>query len=286
MLHFNDTKACFAAHMGEWLMEPKSGNALLSAIKAGILDREVNNDPYELRVIGNIAHISISGAMMKGASKFGGTTSTVKTRQLIREAKASQDIAGVFLEIESGGGTVAGTKELADDLDSLAAIKPVHAYINDVGASAAYWVASKANKISMNEMGQAGSIGVVAVVEDTSGAYERQGVKVHVISTGPLKGAFTEGAEVTDTMIAEMQERVDDINEVFLSEVVIGRGMDIDDLREIADGRMYNAKQSIELGLVDAIETREEAFASLQARIKLNSSRQSLNARLSQSARR
>jgi ClpP class serine protease len=80
--------------------------------------------------------------------------------------------------------------------------KPVTAYIEDLGASAAYWVASQAGKIYSNEPGFVGSIGTYLVVEDWSGAAEGAWAsKVHVVKAGEFKGAGYPGTPVTDAQL-------------------------------------------------------------------------------------
>jgi signal peptide peptidase SppA len=256
----------------------------VSSVKAGILDAgSPDESSYDLVVEDGLAIISMVGPMMKADSKFGGV-STVRTRKLVREANARSDVSQILLIVESGGGSVSGTKELADDVRNSA--KKVTAYINDIGASAAYWVASQASQIITNEMAEVGSIGVVAVIEDTSGMYEREGVKVHVISTGSMKGAFADGAPVTDEMLEDLQDKVDAINTVFKSTILSGRSIDSDTLDKIADGRTYTAKQALDFGLIDSVQRLEDVVANTKQSIIIESRNQAITARLGQSAKR
>jgi signal peptide peptidase SppA len=258
-------------------------NQCVASVKAGVLDGQESQPKSDLYVEDGVAFIEMNGPMMKAPSKFGGC-STVYVRQLVREAMASDEVKKVMMIVESGGGSVSGTKELADDVRALNEKKPVTAYINDIGASAAYWVASQASNVVCNEMAEVGSIGVVAVVEDTSEAYERAGVKVHVISTGDMKGAFTDGAPVTDAMIEEMQAKVDFYSVMFKDAILSAR--DIPDLDSIADGRTYTAQQALKFGLVDGVARLEDVVAQLKQSIVLDARKKSVNLRLSQSAKR
>lgn len=256
----------------------------VSSVKAGILDAgSPDESSYDLVVEDGLAIISMVGPMMKADSKFGGV-STIRTRKLVREANARSDVSQILMVVESGGGSVSGTKELADDVRN--SLKKVTAYINDIGASAAYWVASQASQIITNEMAEVGSIGVVAVIEDTSGMYEREGVKVHVISTGSMKGAFADGAPVTDEMLEDLQDKVDAINTVFKSTILSGRSIDSETLDKIADGRTYTAKQALDFGLIDSVQRLEDVVANLKQSIIIESRNQAVTARLGQSAKR
>jgi len=236
------------------MVEPMILTQLVNAIKAGIHPEiEAKDHPGKFeRINKKVALININGVMMKGFSKFGGA-STLEVRQQVRSAVKDSSIEKILLKIDSPGGSVAGTAELAEEISRAAAVKFVHAHIEDTGASAAFWVASQANIITANKTAEIGSIGTFTVIEDTSGAAERAGVKVHVISTGDFKGAFAEGAPVTDDQLADVQERVNALNEFFIADVAKGRNMPDVSVRSLADGRMHIAQAAQALGLIDIV---------------------------------
>jgi signal peptide peptidase SppA len=253
--------------MGHWLAESVWLNNTANAIKGGYHAEfpigEVSAKSDVSTVADGIAVLEIDGMMLKGASKFGGT-STVALRNQIRKIKADDSIKKVLIHADSGGGLVAGTKELADDIASLNEEKEVVAFIEDLGASACYWACSQASKIVANATAEIGSLGTVAVVADTSEAYQREGVKVHVISTGEFKGAMSEGTEITEPMLQDMQERVNDINEIFMNAVADGRGMERETVNKIADGRVFIASKAMKLGLIDEISTLDAVIGDMQ----------------------
>ena len=275
-----DTPRCFHSHMGLWVMAPdyllpmsnmiKSGTFAESepvAMRAGPLWSaadvvETADGGVYLKHQNGIASVSLTGTMMKGASKFGGT-STVAARQAIRAAMNDKAVKGILLSIDSPGGHVAGTDELAQDVARAASVKPVFTHVNDLMASAALWVGVQANSVSVNRAGDVGSIGVVAVVHDTSGLAERDGVKVHVVSTGPMKGAGTPGTPITDEMLGSIQLKVDAINELFVSSVATGRGMSEDEVRKLATGEVFGAQEALANGLVDYVRSLEETAQAL-----------------------
>ena len=217
-----------------------------------------------------LAVIELNGSLMKHASSFSGGTSTIKARQKLRAARKDSDVRGVMIKIDSPGGTVAGTKELADEVSALAESKPTHAFIEDLGASAAFWVASQASHISANQTGLVGSIGTFGVVVDSSAMAAANGIKVHVIRAGEFKGVGTPGTEVTAEQLDHHQEIINELNELFLTAVSTGRGMPIDQIRLIADGRAHVAKTAQAMGLVDQVETFEQAMSALDAVATLN----------------
>lgn len=252
---------CASQHFGLWLVETRWFAEALAAVQAGvyveagaypIATTTEAESHYEVDGSG-VAAIPIHDFMTKYGSSFGGV-STLRTRRTIREAVQDDTVKAILLHVDSPGGTVAGTAELADDVRAANETKPVYAYIEDLGASAAYWVASQARRIGANTMAEIGSIGTVAVVDDTSGRYEAAGVKVHVISTGAHKGAFVDGAPITEEHLAELQILVDDLNEHFLNGIKRGRGMPIAQVRTLADGRTWIASKAAGLGLIDTVE--------------------------------
>lgn len=258
---------CAAQHFGLWAIEPVWFARAVESVRAGTFEIVAPADePGDLYTTGSdgVATIDIDGHIVKGESSYGGTSS-VRTRQAIRKAASDDDVRAILLRVDSPGGTVAGTAELAADVRDAGRFKPVYAAIDDLGASAAYWVASQAQRVSANATAEVGSIGTVAIVDDTSGLYEAAGVKVHVISTGPYKGAFADGTEVTDEHLAYLRERVESLNAFFQSDVKAGRGFDAKGLAAVSDGRVWGAKEAKALGLIDAVEPLETTRAKLAA---------------------
>jgi signal peptide peptidase SppA len=212
--------------------------------------------------------MSISGEMLKYGSSLSDATSTVRVRRQISQAMADDGVKGILLVIDSPGGTVAGTSDLADAVSAAAAKKPVHGYCEDLCASAAYWVGSQTARLSAGKSALVGSIGTFAVIQDSSGWAAQKGIKIHVVRAGEGKGAGTPGTEVTAAQLAEWQRVVDGLNEHFVAGVSAGRKMPIERARTLADGRIHVGAEAKALGLVDAIETLDEAMAVLALAIE------------------
>lgn len=265
--------ACFANHMGLYACEPVWFRQAVAQVKAGRypVPQAATGDSrtaQRIRVSDDgIAVLHIAGPMFKGWSKFSSANS-IELRQAVRQAAQSEDVRGLLLAIDSPGGTVAGTADLADEVRAAAALKPVHAFVEDLTASAAYWVASQAARITATRTSEIGSIGVVTVVKDTSGKAEMDGVRVHVISTGPYKGAFADGAPVSEEHLADLQRRVDDLNAHFLDAVGRGRKMPQEQVQALADGRTHIAEAARGLGLIDSIGPFEDAISALRQEIE------------------
>lgn len=253
-------------------------------IESGIVD-DANRYGLKIQRSGDIAIVSLTGPMVKNESyltDYYGFSSTVSTQRAIEAAASDGEVNSIVLRIESPGGSVAGLYELGEAVSKAAKIKPVIAQVSDMAASAAYYVASQATEIRINQMGMVGSIGTRLMMYDYSKAYEDAGIKAIPIDTGEFKSAGAEGTVVTDAQIADFQRIVDAYFKDFVQKVAVGRGMTEDQVLKVADGRMFFADEAISFGLVDQISTLDQTLSGLkqerarrtstaQARIMLNS---------------
>jgi signal peptide peptidase SppA len=260
--------------LGTWAMEPGRMHALQAAVMG--VDLHVHLPAAQAaaaqaagaglltQVQAGVAIITLRGVMMKTQASIGPSTSTVLVRRQVRAAAERPDVQAILLVVESGGGTVAGTGELGADVAAAARQKPTLAYIEDVGASAAYWVASQATKVYANAAAIVGSIGTYGVVHDTSGRAEREGIKVHVVRAGAFKGVGTPGTKIDAAHLGEWQRLVDGQNAMFLAAVAAGRRMPTKRVAELADGRAHLAADAVKLGLIDGVATLDSTFQAIQ----------------------
>lgn len=219
---------------------------------------------YELR--DNIAVIPINGVLTKYGSSLSGRGSTKSIARAVRTAMSDNDVRGIALIIDSPGGQSAGLKDLTDRIASYRGTKPIYAYVEDLSASAAYWVASQTDKVfANNTTALIGSIGTYLVVTDYSGSAAQMGIKVHVVKAGEYKGAGEPGTNITPEQLANWQRLVDSVNQEFVADVARGRRMTLETATGLADGRVHPAKVAQELGLIDGIATIDEFFAQLSS---------------------
>lgn len=217
-----------------------------------------------------VAVLEMRGRMSKQQASMGESASTVALRQAIRAAAANPDVGSILMVIDSPGGTVAGTKELADDVAAAAGKKPVIALIEDIGASAAYWVASQATQILAQATAAVGSIGTYGVVVDSSRAAANEGYEVHVIRAGNHKGAGTPGAPITQEQLDQFQAEVDALNEFFVAGVASGRELSAEQVKALATGQVWIGQQAQAVGLIDGIATFDQALATAQSAAATN----------------
>jgi len=204
----------------------------------------------------NVAVIPIVGPILKEPSwfqQFFGGTSTLETSALLADAIANPSISRIVLYVDSPGGTVRGIGELALEIYRGRAVKPVVAFASDATASAAYYLAAQASRVFALESSLIGGIGVFAVVDDSSAAFEAGGVKRHLVRSAKLKGAGVPGTKVTPEQLAEVQSVVDDHARLFVESVARGRGVRATAIEKLADGRVHSGRAALELGLVDEL---------------------------------
>ena len=288
MSKFVHNAACFMSHMGIYLCLPEFVKAAHAAImanrdaKVGPSERVLSafsgtpvyapgDDPEFVRPLysrtdDGIACIEMVGAMAKSSGKYA-QVGTVRVRQALRAAVADPECQAILICADSPGGTVAGTQALADDVRSADLQKPTYGHCEDLCASAAYWTLSQARRLTANQSALVGSLGTYAVVYDTSESAKMEGVKVHVLSTGPQKGAFVEGAEVKPEQIAEAQRTVDALNGLFKAGVMSGRKMPQATADQLFDGRVHIASEARSLGLIDAVQSFEQTLAQIAGEI-------------------
>jgi len=268
----------FEQYFGVWAVQPDVFHAAYNHVRAlnfslhmqssAPAETQAAQSSQPQRASGGIALVTLHGTLMKHAASMTRSTSTVSARRQIRAAVRDEDIAGILLHIDSPGGTVAGTKDLADEIASAKAKKPVYAYCEDLCASAAYWLASQADKVFANPTALVGSIGTFLVVYDASQMAAMEGIKVHVIKAGDFKGAGTPGTEVTPEQLAEFQRNVSELNEHFVAGVMEGRKLTDKQVRGLADGRVHLAAAAKDLKLIDGIGSLDDTMRQLVSQTK------------------
>ena len=171
---------------------------------------------------------------------------------------------GILLYIDSPGGTVYESEELYSKILEYQETtgRPVWTYMAHYAASGGYYVTASADKIYANLNTTTGSIGVIMSGYDMTGLYEKLGIKQVNITSGDNKAST-----FTDEQIEIYKSIIDESYERFTSIIAEGRGLPIEDVKALADGRIYSATQAKELGLVDAICTYDEMRAEMEAEL-------------------
>ncbi len=254
----------------EWLIDPDALRSMALTVRAfndrnGVLPNTRPSNPL-LSVEDGVGVIAIDGPIIRKPDIFArvllGATDSEEIGSAIREAGSRADIRAVFLDIDSPGGTVAGTPELASAVASLSDRKPVYAFSSGLMCSAAYWIASQARAIYATPSARVGSIGVVQAVIDDSAALHAEGIKVEVFAVGKYKAIGAPGTSLTDDqrelIRANLAETASDFHEA-----VLARGRSIP--AEAMEGQTFTGRQAQRLNLAGMVPDRGEAMRRLRA---------------------
>ena len=225
-------------------------------------------DEYEIQ--DGVAILPVNGIIDKRMNmfmKFSGGTSTELLARDFRQALADPQVEAILLDIDSPGGSVDGTKELADLILAAREEKPVVAYANGLMASAAYWIGAGAQVIFAPETAEVGSIGVALMHYDYSAADAQEGVKRTVITGGKFKRIASDEKPLSKEGQDYLQSMVNDYYDLFLAAVAEQRGTDTETVHEkMADGRIFVGKKALKAGLIDQIGYQKEALALARAK--------------------
>lgn len=231
--------------------------------RGGMLPKQASESSL-LSVEDGIGVVAIEGPILRKPDLFAriffGATSSEDIGDAIREAAGRDDIKAVFLNIDSPGGTVAGTPELANAVAALDKKKPVYAFSSGLMCSAAYWVASQARAIYATPSAQVGSIGVVQAVLDNSAALDKAGIKVEVFSVGKYKAMGAPGTPLTDDQRELISSNLAEIAGEFHA-AVLAKGRAIP--AEAMEGQTFSGKQAQRHNLAGMVADRADAMRRL-----------------------
>jgi capsid assembly protease len=255
---FDNVQAAIARHAaGE--------SADIAALEAA-MGKPLNNTRSPMAVTPEgVAIIALDGILTKRINlltQISGGTSTQIAGDQLAQALADPAVSSIVLAIDSPGGTVDGTQALAEAVFAARGRKPITAVVDGMGASAAYWIASAADKVFISgDTTLVGSVGVIASHTDVSGAEAARGVKVSEIVAGKLKNATSSHAPLSATGREVIQGQVDSIYKTFLSDVARNRGVSTEKAhKEMADGRVFIGKDAINAGLADGVDTLQSVI--------------------------
>lgn len=234
------------------------------------IGRKLQNDQTPYDIINGVAVIDAIGPLAKRMNLFmqiSGGASTQLLEQDLKNAMGNPDVNAVVFNIDSPGGTVDGTFEIAEIIYSYRGQKPMVAYADGLMASAAYAIGSAADRvISSGDTAYVGSIGVIATHVDVTKAEESMGFKTTQIKAGKYKDVGSPYKPLTKTDREIIQADVDYLYSIFVNRVARNRDVDIDTvLNDMAEGKIFIGQQAVAAGLVDGVSTFDDVIASLAA---------------------
>ena len=193
------------------------------------------------------------------------------TVELIEKADKSMTLQAIIFEINSPGGTVVASKDVATAVKN--AKKPTVALIREVGASGAYWIASATDKIVADPASITGSIGVTGSYLEFSGLMEKYGVGYERLVSGQYKDTGSPYRKLTTDERSLLMDTIDSINSMFINEVATNRNMSVAQVQSVATGQVYLGTQAKVLGLVDVLGGEAEAQKQAEELAGLKSSK-------------
>lgn len=274
-----------------WAIDQAKGEAIaqmLSLRAAGVMARvrepqgaAHDGDRTVGRGRGKVAVVTLHGTVAPRANMLSnpsdpGGASLDAFASCFRQAAADPEVGAIVLDIDSPGGAVDMVPETAEMIMSARREgRPIVAVANTMAASAAYWIATAADELSVSPSGLVGSVGVYAVMRDESERHARQGVKYHVVKAGPRKAEGNPYEPTGPEALGHMQAEANAFYAMFAGHVSRRRGVAESvvradpekSARHFGGGRGVLAAEAVRLGMADRVETLDQAIRRMQLTI-------------------
>jgi len=212
-----------------------------------------NENLTDVNIHANLQKIELTGPIMDVS----------KTLEDIQKAKEDKNIKGILFVVNSPGGAVAPSVELAYAIKELKEIKPVVVYASGVIASGSYYASIWANKIIANPGSMVGSIGVIMQGVNAEELMQKIGVSTQTVKAGKYKESGTPTRKWFDYEEKQLQDVINDTYNMFITDVASARKLDVKNQTIFADAKIFTSKQAKEVGLVDEVATLSYAQNSL-----------------------
>lgn len=216
-----------------------------------------------------IAYIPIEGELVH---RFGhleptsGMTGYDAIKHKVQDAAEDAEVKGIMLDIDSPGGEVFGVDGTAEAIFQAREAKPIWALVNEQATSAAYWLASAAHLVIGPVTSESGSIGVVRLHVDMSGALDKEGLFVTIIHAGAHKAEGNPFEPLPDDVREAVQLEVNTVHEMFAGVVARNRGLSIEAVMATEAG-VFMGPDAMAVGLIDAVASEDEAFRGFAERL-------------------
>jgi len=223
--------------------------------------------PYDDAREDGIEVIPISGSLVnRYATGPSGTLSYDRIRDRVRQAANNPEIRGILLRVDSFGGEVSGSFDAADELFNAKQKKPVWASVDDNAYSAAYLLASQADRIYTTRTGGVGSVGVIAVHYDFSRLLNNEGITPTLVYAGARKPDFYPETPLPPEARNWLQAEVNRDYDEFVGYVAMGRPLTEEAVRATEAG-LFSGERAVAAGFADRLGTFEQALTEFQAEL-------------------
>lgn len=192
----------------------------------------------------------------EGSEQVIGQELMIKT---LKKLKKNDRVKGVVLRIDSPGGSALSSELIWQEIEQLNMDKPVVVSMGDVAASGGYYIACGADAIFAEPNTITGSIGVFGVLPNVSKLANRWGISAEQVTTHPNAQLYSPMEPLSDSARSEITEQIERIYDTFLDRVAQGRGMSVEEVDAVAQGRVWSGTEALEIGLVDSLGGLEDA---------------------------
>jgi len=210
-----------------------------------IVDSSSENMDSDSFEVANLQKIELLGPILD----------VTKTLDEISEAKKNPNIKGVLFHVNSPGGAVAPSVELAYAIKELKELKPVVVYASGVMASGSYYASIWANEIIVNPGSMVGSIGVIMQGVNAQELLDKIGISTQTVKAGKYKESGTPTRKWFDYEEEQLKSVINDTYDMFITDVANARNLKKEDHIKFADARIFTASQSKQVGLIDKVAT-------------------------------
>ncbi len=210
-----------------------------------------------------VAVIALEGTIEMSSPEGGFFSSQGVTPQEFKSkldrALADDSVKAIVIYINSPGGSVVASEEIARQIKKAREKKPVVAWLGEIATSGGYFVASACDYIVADPATITGSIGVISIFPEYSRLFQKLGINMTVIKAGRYKDFSTGFRPLTQEEREMMEEIINDTYDLFISEVAENRNLSKEYVRSIAEGRIYSGRKAVELGLANEVGSFEDA---------------------------
>jgi protease-4 len=180
----------------------------------------------------------------------------------LERALEDEDVAAIILRIDSGGGESLASDLMGHMVEQVGKEKPVVVSMVDVAASGGYSMAYRANWLMADNMTITGSIGSITGKFDMSGLYDKLGINFSHVSRGPNARFYGDDRGFTPEEFAKLEERHNASFMVWVEGVAAHRGLTVDQVTNLGQGRIWTGRQAVANGLIDEVGGLWEAVAA------------------------
>jgi protease-4 len=204
-----------------------------------------------------IATIKIRGTIASGPQMLTETFTPDDAFAMIKKAEEDPGVKAVIFEINSPGGSVVASREIAFAVGEMK--KPTLCWMGDVAASGAYWIASSCDHIMADPLSLTGSVGVTASYLEFSRLFEKYGITYEQITSGERKDIGSPFRNVSESERSKLEYIVNETFSFFLNDVKIKRNLTQEQMDGISSGDIFLGKDAVEIGLIDSTGTISDA---------------------------